>query len=374
MKSNNTNHTISPSLQAEGRLSKAENRNVVTGTFLVGGMLDLERGGQLYSPTISYRIWGTPFPDGSNIVWVCHALTGSADVSDWWGGLFGKSALFDPDSSCIICANILGSCYGSEGPLSLNPETGTPYFSTFPEITIRDMVKAHGLLSEHLGIDRIALLVGGSMGGQQALEWAVQEPDRFSQVIITATNAVHSPWGIAFNEAQRMAIEADQTFGLPDPQAGMAGMKAARATALLSYRQYETYAQTQKANNQGLHPSVSYQRYQGEKLARRFNAYSYHILSRAMDSHDIGRGRGGVEAALTHITARVLCISIESDMLFPPAEQLRIAEGIKNANWVQISSLYGHDGFLTETSQFTEIIESFLPETLKYQSLKSLVL
>jgi homoserine O-acetyltransferase len=355
--------------QVKAGIVRSENN-----TFLVKSELNLERGGRLKSPAIAYRVWGTPFPDGSNVVWVCHALTGSADVMDWWKGLFGKSTLFDPDSACIICANMLGSCYGSEGPLSVNPETGIPYYDSFPEITIRDMVKAHRLLADHLGIGKIALLIGGSMGGQQALEWAVQEPDRFNRVILMATNAVHSPWGVAFNETQRMAIEADQTFGLPDSQAGLAGMKAARAAALLSYRHYETYSRKQNATRQDFLPAASYQRYQGEKLAIRFNAYSYHLLSRAMDSHDIGRDRGGVEAALASIKAQVLCISIESDILFPPVEQLRIAEGIPNSHWVQIASLYGHDGFLIETAQLTDIIEPFLPEPLKYQSLKSLVL
>ncbi len=334
--------------------------------FLVKDGLNLERGGWLRSPSIAYRIWGTPNTDGSNVVWVCHALTGSADVTEWWAGLFGKSAPFNPDSSCIICANILGSCYGTEGPLSINHETGTPYYGSFPEITIRDMVQAHTLLAEHLRIKRIGLLMGGSLGGQQALEWAVQEPDRFNRVILLATNAVHSPWGVAFNEAQRMAIESDQSFGDTHPKAGVSGLRAARATAMLSYRHYDIYCERLGRDGEPNHPAATYQQYQGEKLANRFNAYSYHLLSRAMDSHDVGRGRGGVVQALAKVKASTLCISIESDLLFPPEEQKRIAKGIVGANWVQLASVFGHDSFLIETEKLSEAIEEFL-ELTTYQ-------
>jgi len=334
------------------------------GVYNHRGTLELERGGRLVSPAIAYRSWGEPLPDGSNVVWVCHALTANADVFDWWPGLFGAGNLFDPKDRCIICANVLGSCYGTAGPLSENPESGKPYYSKFPDVTIRDMVAAHRLLAGHLGIDRIGLIIGGSLGGQQALEWAVSEPDRFDRVIALATNAVHSPWGVAFNETQRMAIEADGTWGSPRPDAGVAGMRAARAAALLSYRHYDAYQGTQspKADDADFHHrAVTYQRYQGEKLARRFNAYSYHLLSRTMDSHDLGRGRGGVEKALARVTAEVMTIGISNDLLFPPEEQLRIATAVPNGTFRNIESTYGHDGFLVETSKLAEVISGFIP-------------
>ena len=325
--------------------------------------LALERGGRLDSPAIAYRMWGRPLEDGSNVVWVCHALTANADVCDWWPGLFGSGCLFDPGDWCIICANVLGSCYGSTGPLSINPRSSKPYYSDFPELAVRDMVEAHKALARHLGLGDIALLIGGSLGGQQALEWAVQEPERFDRLVVLASNARHSPWGAAFNETQRMAIEADSTWGAPRPDAAYEGLKAARAIALLSYRHYEAYAKTQspKAEDEAFRqPALSYQRYQGDKLARRFNAYSYHVLSRAMDSHDLGRGRGSAETALQRIQAETLVLSMSSDLLFPPAEQAFIASHIPRACHKCIESAFGHDGFLVETKTLAAIIEGFM--------------
>jgi homoserine O-acetyltransferase len=332
-------------------------------TYIHNGYLALEHGGRLSSPAIAYQQWGEPLPDGSNVVWVIHALTANADVFDWWPGLFGPNDFFNPDQWCIICANNLASCYGSTGPLSNNPETGKPYHATFPDLTIRDLVNAHRLLSNHLGISKIAVVIGGSMGGQQALEWAVQDPDRFEYAILMATNAVHSPWGIAFNESQRMAIEADGSWGTDRDDAGLEGMKAARSMALLSYRHYGAYAKTQSpkaGDDPFLLRAVSYQRYQGEKLARRFNAYSYHALTKIMDSQDLSRGCGSVEEALASVKATTLVLGIETDLLFPPAEQQRIAKGIPNGQYAGIDSLWGHDGFLLEMDSLCMLIGNFL--------------
>lgn len=309
---------------------------------------------------LAYHCYGTRAPDDSNVVWACHALTANSDVLDWWAGLFGPSYLFDPARHFIVCANNLGSCYGSTGPLSLNTETGKPYFHDFPLITIRDMVRAHELLRRHLGIRRIGLLIGGSQGGQQALEWAIQQPELVDRLVLVATNAMHSPWGVAFNESQRMAIAADPTWRERRPDAGIAGMKVARSIALLSYRHYHTYAQSQQA--QGTDPldgfpAASYQRYQGEKLAKRFNAFSYWALSKAMDTHHVGRGRGDIAPALARIRAKTLAISISSDLLFPPEEQRFLAQHIPGAVWAEIASSYGHDGFLTETAALSQVIE-----------------
>jgi homoserine O-acetyltransferase len=331
------------------------------GKYIHDDRLDVEFGGRLSSPVISYQTWGKAAPDGSNVVWVCHALTANADVFDWWPGLFGEGELFNPDDHFIVCANILGSCYGTTGPASDDPETGAPYFDTFPKLTIRDLVKAHEALAQHLGIERINLLIGGSLGGQQALEWAIQSPKRFDRLVLLATNAVHSPWGVAFNEAQRMAIEADPFWGKPRYDAGMIGMRAARATALLSYRGYEAYAKTQ-STLEGNDPwwnqrASSYQRYQGLKLAKRFNAWSYWNLSRIMDSHDVGRGRSGIENALKSVKAQTLVLGIESDILFPVSEQKRIADGIPGAVLKTLPSDYGHDGFLIETPAISKLIQ-----------------
>lgn len=324
--------------------------------------LQLECGERLRTPTVFYQTWGSPNADQSNVVWVCHALTANADVMDWWAGLFGPGCCFDAARHYIICANTLGSCYGSTEPLSAVPGTQAPYYYDFPLLTIRDMVAGHRALADHLGIERISVLIGGSIGGQQVLEWAIQEPERIRQIVPIATNAKHSPWGIAFNASQRMAIETDPTWGERQPNAGAEGMKVARSIALLSYRNYDTYDATQQTPDERItdYRAESYQRYQGEKLARRFNALSYHYLTRAMDSHDVGRGKGGAAAALQRIQARALVIGVANDLLFPVAEQELLAAHIPDATFDAIDSPYGHDGFLLETAQLTDCISRWL--------------
>lgn len=330
--------------------------------FEYPGTLDLEAGGRLERPAIAYRVWGQPRADGTNVVWVCHALTANADVLDWWAGLFGEGALFDPSAWCIVCANMPGSCYGSTGPLSADPRTGRPWFGDFPALTIRDQVQAFRLLAAHLGLGRIGLLIGGSMGGQQALEWAVQDPERFDHLALLATNAVHSPWGVAFNESQRMAIAADPTWGEPHPGAGLRGLEAARSIALLSYRNYRTYQDHQSETRTRIWPErpASYQRHQGRKLSARFNAYSYWTLSRAMDSHDLGRGRGEPAEVLRRIPCPTLVISMEGDLLFPEAEQRILADHIPGARHRLCRTRYGHDGFLVEVRALAGLLDEFL--------------
>lgn len=324
----------------------------------------LESGDELTSLTIGYDTFGQLNKEHSNVIWVCHALTANSDVSEWWSGVFGKGKALDPSKNFIVCANIIGSPYGSTNPLSVDPATGTPYYDGFPMVTVRDMVKAHILLRKHLKIERIHTLIGGSLGGQQALEWAIKEPELIDRLLVLATNARHSPWGIAFNETQRMAIQADPTYGDASPNAGKDGLAAARAIAMLSYRHYDTYEATQSDLNR---PTIdfrasSYQQYQGKKLADRFNGYSYVRLSQAMDSHDVGKGRDTLESALRTIRSRTLAIGISNDILFPPNEQRFIASHIPDADYLEINSIYGHDGFLTETTQLDTIMRDFINE------------
>jgi homoserine O-acetyltransferase/O-succinyltransferase len=319
----------------------------------------LEAGGVLHGFQLKYTTFGALNTSRNNAIWVCHALTGNSDVSSWWEGLFLEGSPFDPRDFFIICANALGGCYGSTGPLSINPEKGQPFYHQFPAITNKDIVKAFDLLREALGLTKIHTLLGGSLGGQQVLEWAVEKPDAFTHVIPMACNAVHSPWGIAFNEAQRMAIESDQTWKENDARAGIEGMKAARAIGMISYRAYETFKETQDEKSDGKlddYRSATYLRYQGQKLANRFNAFTYWTLSKAMDSHDVGRGRGGLKKALSRIKAHVLVIGIENDVLFPPGEQQFIADHIPGAKLEIITSIYGHDGFLADVDVLKEII------------------
>ena len=325
----------------------------------------LESGKNLPEIQIAYHTYGKLNKQKNNVIWACHALTANSDVYDWWKGLFGYDNLFNPDEHFIVCANILSSHYGSSSPLSLNKETGLPYYLSFPDLTVRDLVSAHQLLAEHLEITEIGLIIGGSLGGQQALEWAIMEPERIERLVLLATNAVHSSWGIAFNESQRLAITADRTFYSMSPDGGSKGLKAARSMALLSYRNYHTYKNTQKedsAEKTDSYKASSYQNYQGEKLVNRFNAFSYYYLSKTMDSHHVGRTRGSIEQALELVRAKTVVIGISSDVLFPVEEQIYIANTIPDARFVEIDSLYGHDGFLIETEIITQVLSKFLKE------------
>lgn len=332
-------------------------------TYQYNDTFILQNGETLPSLTIAYHTFGRLNPRKDNVVWVCHALTANSDVLDWWPGLFGKGELFNPGDYFIICANIIGSHYGSTNPLSQNPATGQAYYLDFPQFTIRDLVAAHELLAKFLEIQQIQVLIGGSLGGQQAMEWAIENPERINHLILLATNAQHSPWGIAFNESQRLAISADPSFFSNVPTGGAKGLKAARSIALLSYRTYTTYGATQlqlEDDTEDDFRASSYQRYQGDKLIKRFNAYSYWYLSKAMDAHNVGRRRGGSSRALAKITAKTFVIGINTDQLFPIEEQQFLARHIANSKFVAIDSFYGHDGFLIETKNISKEVAAFL--------------
>jgi len=340
----------------------------MTEIFKYNKPFELESGKQLKELQIGYNTYGKLNKNADNVVWVCHALTANSDVFDWWKGLFGDNDYFNPEDYFIVCANILGSHYGTTCPLSTNPVTGQPYYLSFPEFTVRDMVKAHALLAENLGINDIEILLGGSLGGQQAVEWAITQPERIKNLILIASNAKHSPWGIAFNESQRLAISADRTFYSNSPDGGQKGLKAARSIALLSYRNYKTYSVTQQEDEDSVtdnFKAASYQNYQGQKLVNRYNAYSYWYLSKSMDSHNVGRGRHGVEKALSLVKARTLVIGIKSDVLFPIEEQQYLFQHIPKAVFAELESFYGHDGFLIETEPLTKIMTSFFKTDVK---------
>ncbi len=322
----------------------------------------LESGTIVPGFKLAYTIMGKADPAGSNVVWIFHALTANSDPAEWWPGLVGDGKLFDPATHFIICVNMPGSCYGSTGPLDINPDNSAPWYHDFPFFTPRDMVRAYQHLKDHLGILKIHIGIGGSMGGQQLLEWAIEEPHLFEFIFPIATNAVHSSWGKAFNASQRMCIEIDPSWKNKSDSAGTEGMKVARSIALISYRQYDTYKITQADQNDALQrfKSESYQRYQGEKLARRFNAFSYYVLSQGMDAHNVGRNRGGVIEALGEIRSRTLSIGVDSDVLYPISEQEFIANNIPYAEFATIDSLYGHDGFLLEFQKIERLIKGFI--------------
>ena len=324
----------------------------------------LESGQRLPGLRIAYHTYGALNAAHDNVVWVCHALTANSDVADWWPHTVEQGRFLDPARHFVVCANILGSHYGTTGPLHVDPATGKPWYRRFPPFTIRDMVRAHRVLADALGIGRIAALVGSSVGGFQAVEWAAEEPERIERLVLIATSAKASPWTIAIDETQRMAIESDTTFGEERPDAGMAGLAAARAIGLLTYRGPEGYDLTQQDREEAPaeHRASTYQRYQGEKLCRRYNAYSYHAILGAFDTHDVGRGRGGVAAALTRITARTLVGGISSDIVFRPQEVRAMQAMIPGSEYREIDSPFGHDGFLVEHEALNELLLPFVNE------------
>ncbi|HPS98025.1 MAG TPA: alpha/beta fold hydrolase, partial [Bacteroidales bacterium] len=231
-----------------------------------------ESGEVLTRLEIAYNTYGALNGEGNNVIWVCHALTANSDVESWWPGMAGEGLLFNISEYYVVCANILGSCYGTTGPADLNPETGVPWLKAFPQITIRDVVNVHEILRRHLGIKGIHTVIGSSIGGYQALEYAIMYPDLIRHLVFIASSVRQTPWAIAFNESQRLAMEADESFAAGDPQGGRKGMKAARAVALLSYRSSYAYNLTQQDDDERTDSfrASSYQAYQGDKLVSRF--------------------------------------------------------------------------------------------------------
>ncbi|MHA4847172.1 homoserine O-acetyltransferase family protein [Flavitalea antarctica] len=325
----------------------------------------LECGETLPAITIAYHTYGNPNTDGSNTVWVCHALTANSNASEWWPGVIGEHGIINPADYFIICANILGSCYGTTGPASINPANGQPWYDDFPLITIRDMVRAHILLRQHLGIERIHLLMGGSMGGYQALEWCVMESARIENLFLLATSPAESAWGIAIHAAQRLAIEADISWKEHKPKAGHKGMKAARAIGMLTYRNYGIMVAKQSDSDPDKldhYRAASYIEYQGEKLANRFHAYTYWLLTKAMDTHHLARDRGGdLVSVLKGISQRTLIVGITSDILCPMHEQIFLDQHIPGSVMVEIDSAYGHDGFMVEADKIGAVLKTWLP-------------
>jgi homoserine O-acetyltransferase/O-succinyltransferase len=336
--------------------------------FNYAGAFELECGETLPGITIAYCTYGKQDATKSNVVWVCHALTANADAINWWPGVIGEGCVINPDEHFIVCANILGSCYGTTGPLSINAENGEPYYSNFPVVTIRDMVKAHILLRQHLGIEKIFLLMGGSMGGYQCMEWAVTEKNSIENIFLAATSATESAWGIAIHATQRLAIEADATWKDNNQTAGQNGLKAARAIGILTYRNYGILVQKQTdtdAEKVDDYKAASYINYQGDKLMKRFYAYSYWLLTKSMDSHHLARGRSKpLEKILADITQPTLIMGINSDILCPVEEQKFIATHLPSSTFVEIDSAYGHDGFLVEAEKISKHLSAFINELI----------
>jgi homoserine O-acetyltransferase len=338
----------------------------------------LESGESLAPVCVAYETYGRLNNEGTNAILVCHALTGDAHAAGidargrvgWWDGVIGSGKAFDTDKHFVVCSNFLGSCYGTTGPTSPNPATGLPFGRSFPTFTVRDMVQLQYRVLKHLGINRLVTISGGSLGGMQVLEWALMFPDFVETIVPIATSARHSAWCIALNEVARLAIENDGAWsrgnGHGEPERGLA---LARMIAIISYRSRASFEQrfsrnqtTGGAPHDPLFDVESYLHYQGEKLVRRFDAATYVAITKAMDRHDITRGRLGLQETLNAIRVKALCIGIDSDVLYPVVEQAELAAHIPNAKYAEVRSIHGHDAFLIEFDQLNRLIKDFLKE------------
>ncbi|MBI2311165.1 MAG: homoserine O-acetyltransferase [Betaproteobacteria bacterium] len=344
---------------------------------MAGRAFATEGGESLPELEMRFETYGRPSARRDNAVLVFHALSGSAhlagqyseavlaDLSSleqafgaegWWEGLVGEGRLLDPARDYVICANHPGSCYGSTGPLSVDPRSGRPYGRDFPALTVRDLARVQARLLDHLGVEQ-AVVIGGSLGGMVALEFALMFPERVKRLAVVAAPARQGPWARAWNRLSREAILADQAYYRQGPrQAQPTGLALARAIAMLSYRSPESFLRRWSDDPAR---GEDYPLHQGEKFIRRFDASSYLVLSAALDSHDIGRGRGGIEAALKGLKAPALFLGIDSDILYPASEIEALAR-LARAEYALLRSPHGHDAFLIETGAITELLSPFL--------------
>ncbi|HKI58626.1 MAG TPA: homoserine O-acetyltransferase [Trueperaceae bacterium] len=344
--------------------------------------LPLELGGRLQRVAIAYETYGELNARGDNAVLVCHALTGSGhaagrtdreEVPGWWDPLIGPGKAIDTRRYFVVSSNVLGGCYGSTGPSSVNPETGRAYAVDFPRYTVRDMVEAQRRLLDRLGVRKLAAAVGGSMGGMQVLEWAAMYPERVGAIAPIAIGARHSAWAIGLNEVARRAITSDPDWKdgrYPVDAQPERGLGLARAIAMLSYRSFDSLEQKfgrerAEAGRDLLGVSFeieSYLDYQGVKLVQRFDANTYLYLTRAMDDYDVAADRGKLGAVLSRMRMPVLVLGITSDVLYPEAEQKALAEALPSARYATVRSPHGHDAFLIEFPQVAAHLRRFLQE------------
>jgi homoserine O-acetyltransferase len=340
--------------------------------------LDLDCGVTLAPVDCAYETYGELNEDRSNAILIAHAFSGDAHAAGeggWWSNMIGPELAFDTDKYFVICSNVLGGCRGTTGPGSINPATGAPWAMTFPQITISDMVRLQKKLVDYLGIRRLLSVAGGSMGGMQALEWAVAYPDSVASAIPIATTARHSAQQIAFNEVGRQAIMADPDWNHGNYYGGRPparGLAVARMVGHITYMSDESMREKfgRRLRSPDQFEVESYLKYRGYKFVDRFDANSYIYITRAMDTFDLSQ-RGSLSSLFEGLHARFLLISFTSDWLYPSYQSLEIARALRGWNrdvaYCNLESNYGHDAFLVEVEQQTEVVRGFLASTFKQQ-------
>ncbi len=319
----------------------------------------LEYGGLIPNPVIAHHTYGTLNENRDNVILICHALTANSDADDWWHGLFGEGDIFDWDKWFIICANNLGSPYGTSSPKHKMPNGEERYGMDFPFFTLRDTAKLHLKLLEHFGIQNVQLLIGGSCGGNIAQEIAYEWGGRIKNMVLLCCSAMETPWTVAIHESQRIVLKSDPTFFDKNETAGQAGLKACRGVALPFYRTHPSFVLRQKEidlNKVRDFRAATYINYQGDKFVKRFDAHCYYHLLMALDTHNMGRGRDSIEQALSSIKANTVVIGFDSDILIPKIEQQFLAKHIPNAEYLEIKTLFGHDAFLIEHDDIRKCI------------------
>jgi homoserine O-acetyltransferase/O-succinyltransferase len=358
-------------------------------SFPAGRPFALEGGGLLRGVTVAYETWGELATDGSNAVLVCHALTGDSHAAGgldvghptpgWWDGVVGPGKALDTGRWFVVCVNVLGGCQGSTGPASPHPDDGRPWGSRFPVVSMRDMVRTQAAVADHLGIARWALVVGGSMGGMQALEWGVMYPERVRALVPIATAAAASAAQIGWWSSGRRAIRMDPRwrggdyYDAPAGDGPHEGLATARMMSMMTFRSDDVFSA--RFGREVVEPVEGftlwqrfeverYLEYQGDKLVRRFDANSYLLLTKAMDLHDLGRGRGSMEAAFARLRAPLLSVGVSSDILYPNHQSREIVALARDAgvdaSYAELDSPHGHDAFLIEVDQVAAVLGEFI--------------